>query len=255
VTSRGGHEEPLPPGFVRWRRALYELTVPVTGRHLRALRHWEEVLLRHSNIDEPWPRPTSWYFEIETAWLLSAQEARLWMPSRSSTGEWTAQGKAPPLVGSIRSLTDQRGVTVSTRIESRSRRALFRAEYSGRRRVAVPLEKLYRDRDRLTYQEFLACEACRTCGKPLRLPNGRRQTKRARDREHAWWRQHNDASHTHGGWRCGDGQPTHCVVCCPPPPVAPATLARIATILSVAPSSEPPGWSDSDPSGIPNRDG
>jgi hypothetical protein len=80
--------------------------------------------------------------------------------------------------------------------------------------------------------------ACRGCGLPmhdrrgdwpplLRMDSDERAAYEAQDA--AWRNRH--ATCCDGRWSVSGSRTMHCMACCPPPPISPQTLARIAKIF------------------------
>jgi hypothetical protein len=90
----------------------------------------------------------------------------------------------------------------------------------------------------LTYDEFLAGETCRACNEPLVDDRGNTPAiLHMTDEQRPFWDVEDaryDAAHSDcraGRWTVAPGGPTHCMNCCPPPPMSPATIDKVARLL------------------------
>lgn len=95
--------------------------------------------------------------------------------------------------------------------------------------------------ERLTWEQYLAGEPCRGCGRPMgdaTLWSGSgkglihlSEEERAQyDSEEQPFKVRHADCHAHR-WTVGGSLKTHCGKCCPPPPMSPEQTARIATLL------------------------
>jgi hypothetical protein len=106
------------------------------------------------------------------------------------------------------------------------------------RRASEPLpEPRYSDEQRLTFEELVAGEPCRGCGRGFR---GGPEWKPVRERtpeeqaahdveEAAFLRLHPDCGAMR--WTISGGGINHCSVCCPPPPFGPEQTKHLASLL------------------------
>jgi len=94
---------------------------------------------------------------------------------------------------------------------------------------------------RLTWEQYLAGEPCRGCGRPMRgatlwsgsgkgLLHLSEEERAQYDSEQQHFKVRHGDCHTHR-WTVGGSLTTHCGKCCPPPPMSPDQTARIATLL------------------------
>ena len=97
---------------------------------------------------------------------------------------------------------------------------------------------------RLTWEQYLAGEPCRGCGRPMRdatvwsgsgkgLIHLSEEERAQYDSEEQQFEGRHADCHTHR-WTMGGTLTTHCGKCCPPPPMSPEQTARIATLLHYA---------------------
>ncbi len=98
----------------------------------------------------------------------------------------------------------------------------------------------------LSYEEFLAGEACRGCGALLVDDRGPRPaTLHLTEETRPFWEAEDtrfEALHPdcHAGrWTLSPGGPAHCNDCCPPPPMSPEQVRRIASLLRDPPTALP----------------
>lgn len=79
----------------------------------------------------------------------------------------------------------------------------------------------------LSHRQFEAGEPCPGCGRPYL-----RKTSSGLPEDLDWLRAHR-AQHPeiHAHAHAVDNGPLHCGLCCPPPPLTPSQVARIAAIL------------------------
>lgn len=102
-----------------------------------------------------------------------------------------------------------------------------------------------REGTRLSREEYLAGDACRGCGKPMNDQLGDwvpllklSEAERADydKAQEAYRAQHSECRS--GGWSISGSRTTHCCFCCPPPPMGPQTLRRLADLMASWPSYE-----------------
>jgi hypothetical protein len=94
---------------------------------------------------------------------------------------------------------------------------------------------------RLTWEQYLAGEPCRGCGRPMEdatlwsgsgkgLIHLSEEERVQYDSEEQHFKVRHADCNAHR-WTVGGSLTTHCGKCCPPPPMSPDQTARIATLL------------------------
>ncbi|MBL1095173.1 hypothetical protein [Streptomyces coffeae] len=135
--------------------------------------------------------------------------------------------------------------------EERQRRAAARA----RKKALEAEEKDRRDRERremwqregmhLSWEDYEAGEPCRGCGEPMEDGRGdwpgtmyrSEQEKREYDAAQERFRErHPDCKS--GRWGISGSRVTHCMLCCPPPPMSPARIQKLAELVASWPSTD-----------------
>lgn len=98
---------------------------------------------------------------------------------------------------------------------------------------------------RLTWEEVMAGEPCRGCGEPMydllgdwpALMELSEDERREYDAAEARFNEkHPDCGSSRWGYQ--GSRVTHCCHCCPPPPLGPQTLAKLADFCATLPSEE-----------------
>ena len=92
----------------------------------------------------------------------------------------------------------------------------------------------------ISWEDYVAepAIACRGCGLPMDDRRGDRpplllmdaEERTAYDAEEAAWRDRHPDCRA-GRWSVAGSRTLHCTACCPPPPISPKVLARIAAIF------------------------
>lgn len=130
------------------------------------------------------------------------------------------------------------------RAAKRALRAALDAESEDRRRREQH-DLWKREGMRLTWTEYVAGEACRGCGQPMRdglgswpplmrMSESEKQEHEEADR--SFRERHADCRG--GRWTISGSRATHCGFCCPPPPVGPKQMERLAELVASRPSAE-----------------
>lgn len=130
------------------------------------------------------------------------------------------------------------------RAAKRALRSALDAEADDRRRRERD-ERWKREGTRLSWAEYVAGEPCRGCGEPIqdglvdwyplmKLSESERHEYEEADRR--FRERHADCRG--GRWSISGSRVTHCCFCCPPPPVGPKQMEKLARLFASWPSQE-----------------
>lgn len=220
---------PLSP-----RAQLQAVTVEMTAAECDAHDAWRDRAIAVGGPLEPLIKFADWYAGPAERWFVAAAEAGVWEPSPESRGRGWRDCRRPleALAHSERS----DGVLIHHLVDAESRPYAFRARWC---RDASPFAFTQRwtDDEQLTWEEFLAGEPCRACGRGfVGGPEWKPILQRTPEEAAAWEREEAAFRALHPGcptfsWRYGSSGLTHCAQCCPRPPLSPRQSDDIARIL------------------------
>jgi hypothetical protein len=178
-------------------------------------------------------------------WFDDARDA--WIAAAEGTGLWTSSARPDVYSGrdchssdrehTLGHVADADGTLFHLFAEEAPRAVTLRGRYC---RMSLPdrrLEHVWIDDQRLTFEELLAGEPCRGCGRPFFggpewIPMARRASEQqaALDAEDAEFRAlHPDC--TAMAWSVEGGGVQHCGRCCPPPPFSPEIEREVVELL------------------------
>lgn len=130
------------------------------------------------------------------------------------------------------------------RAAKRALRSALEAEADDRRRRERD-EQWEREGTRLSWAEYVAGEPCRGCGLPMTDELGSwpplLQLSEAEKLEYEEANQKFRERHTDcrdARWTVGGSRVTHCCFCCPPPPMGPKQVEKLARLFASWPSRE-----------------
>ncbi|GAA2293767.1 hypothetical protein SVIO_072560 [Streptomyces violaceusniger] len=130
------------------------------------------------------------------------------------------------------------------RAAKRALRSALDAEADDRRRREQD-ERWKREGTRLSWADYVAGKPCRGCGEPMQdglgdwYPLMKLSESEKREYEEADRRFRERHADCRGGrWSISGSRGTHCGFCCPPPPMSPKQLEKLARLLASWPSRE-----------------
>lgn len=130
------------------------------------------------------------------------------------------------------------------RAAKRALRSALEAETDDRRRRERD-ERWKREGTRLSWADYTAGEPCRGCGEPMYdglgdwYPLMKLSESEKREYEEANQRfRERHADCRDGRWSISGSRVTHCCFCCPPPPMGPKQMEKLARLFSSWPSRE-----------------
>lgn len=232
ATSRGS-------GPKARRTNLAAITIPIHGADLRGFRAWAK---RAAAVGEPLSAVADygdWFGRARDAWVAVATEKGMWTPSTHSSHDARTycHSKEPDrLLGHV---ADADGTVFHLMVDESPGGVALRAAYCRTTVADEVLDHTWTNDQRLTYEEVLAGEPCRGCGRPLYggpesdvpLIDRSPEQQAAIDAEEASFRAiHPECKAMR--WSVHGGGILHCGRCCPPPPLGPATIERIAPLLA-----------------------
>ncbi|MEV6530486.1 hypothetical protein AB0M86_12950 [Streptomyces sp. NPDC051639] len=130
------------------------------------------------------------------------------------------------------------------RAAKRALRSALDAEADDRRRRAQD-ERWKREGTRLSWADYVAGKPCQGCGEPMQdglgdwYPLMKLSESEKHEHEEADRRfRERHADCRSGRWSISGSRVTHCCFCCPPPPVGPKQMEKLAELFDSWPSQE-----------------
>jgi hypothetical protein len=221
------------------RSRLAAITVPIRGGDLRGYRAWSK---RDASVGGPLSALAGfgeWFPRARDAWISEAVEAGLWTPSNHGSHDAKTYCRAAEPDRVLGHVADADGTVFHLVVDDAPRSVSLRAAYCRTTVADEVLDHTWTDDQRLTYEDVVAGEPCRGCGRPLhggpeldvavmhRTPE---QQTAIETEESAFRSLHPDCKAMR--WSIHGGGVLHCGRCCPPPPLDPATIERVAPLLA-----------------------
>ena len=223
------------PSARKRRQALAEIAIQLRDANLHAYRRWAKRAAAVGGPIRDLIRFASWYQPAIDAWVEAASVTGHWQPSKEQPWEGSQHCRAEDPDAVLAHLRDSDGTQVHVRAVNDGISVALRAEFC---RMTVPdssVERVWTDDQRLTYAELLAGVSCPGCGRPLQMrpPSG---DEIAILDEDAIKSENAEFLARHAGcgamlWSIAGEEIAHCSRCCPPPPLAPSTMSKIANII------------------------
>jgi hypothetical protein len=223
------------PSARKRRQALAEIAIPLRDANLHAYRRLAKRAAAVGGPGRDLIRYASWYKPAIEAWVEAASVTGLWQPSKEQPWEGTQHCRAEDPDTVLAHLRDSDGMQVHFRAVNDGIGVALCAEFC---RMTLPdssVERVWTDDQRLTYGDLLAGVPCRGCGRPLQRRPSSGYEMAILD-EHAIKSENAEFLARHAGcgamrWSIADEEIIHCSRCCPPPPLAPSTISKIAKII------------------------
>lgn len=215
-------------------KAVEGIVVPITAGALRTYRAWDRRRAEaEMSIAQSVRFADGWLPGVIEEWTREAG-ALGWVASDGRTLNVTCDKE----LAALAHLQEADGWVVHLVVENAGRTARVRAGRCHRSTPTPRVEQLWTDDDRLTYEEFKAGALCRGCGRgffggPEWVPILHRTPEQvfAIEVEEAEFKRLHRDCHA-GRWTMAGAGVTHCMRCCAPAPMSPATADRVAKVVT-----------------------
>jgi hypothetical protein len=235
--------QPIRPNRQRARErqmALDSIDIPLSGGSLRSFQGWAKRTSAVGGPARDYIRFATWYLPALNAWIAAASKVGLWRHSKEQRPDLNhCRAEDPDAV--LGHLREADGTLVHFRVVSDGSSVVVRAEFCRRGLPDSAFDHLWTDDQRLTYKELEAGVPCRGCGRPIcpspldvvgnDMPAIPDKVLIELD-DAAFIARHAACGATR--WSLQGARTTHCSRCCPPPPLSPATINRVADIFASA---------------------